>query len=107
LGGADRAQSGQAGGQPGRVDAGHGGVPGVLVAGSLVLGGPDQADLAGDLGGQVLDRDGAVALPQRDRFGGRGAQCLGLGLAELAAAGGGDQPGQSGRASGQQRTRVA
>jgi hypothetical protein len=51
----------------------HGGVPSVLVAGSLVLGGPDQADLAGDLGGQVLDGDGAVAVPQSDRLGRGGA----------------------------------
>jgi hypothetical protein len=76
------------------------------VAAALGLGGADQADLAGDLGGQVLDRDGAVTLPQGDRFGGRGAQRLGLGLTELAAAGGGDQPGQPGRAGGQQRSRV-
>ena len=51
-----RAESGQAGGQPGRIDAGQGGVPGVLVAGSLGLGGADQTHLAGDLGGQVPDR---------------------------------------------------
>src|SRR4029453_15083934 len=86
-----------------RVDLDHGGVPGVLVAGSLDLGGPDQADLAGDLGGQVLDRDGAVTLPQRNRLGRGGAQRLGLGLTELAAAGGGDQPV---RAGGQQRSWV-
>jgi len=59
----------------------------VLVATALGLGGPDQADLAGDLGGQVPDRDGAVTLPQVDRLGGRGAQRLRLGLTELAAAG--------------------
>jgi hypothetical protein len=106
LGGADWAQSGQAGGQPGRVEMDHGGVPGVLVPGSLGLGGPDQADLAGDLGGQVLDRDGAVTLPQRNRLGGRGAQRLGLGLTELAPAGGDDQPGQPARPGGQQRSRV-
>jgi hypothetical protein len=106
LGGADQAQPGQAGGQPGRVDAGQGGITGVLVAGPLGLGGADQADLAGDLGGQVPDRDGAVTLPQVDRLGGRGAQRLRLGLTELAAAGGSDQPGQPGRASGQQRSRV-
>jgi hypothetical protein len=56
----------------------------VLVAGSLGLSGADQAGLAGDLGGQVPDRDGAVTLPQRNRLGGRGAQRLGLGLTELA-----------------------
>jgi hypothetical protein len=87
LGGADRAQSGQAGSQPGRVDPDQGSIAGVLVTAALGLGGPDQADLAGDLGGQVPDRDGAVTLPQVDRLGGRGAQCLGLGLTELAAAG--------------------
>jgi hypothetical protein len=69
------------------------------VAGSLGLG-ADQSDFAGDLGGQVVKGGGAVALPQGDRFSGRGAERLGLGLAELAAAGGGDQPGQPGRASG-------
>jgi hypothetical protein len=73
---------------------------------SLGLGGPDQADLAGDLGGQVRDRDGAVTLPQGDRLGGGGAERLGLGLAELAPAGGDDQPGQPARAGGQQRSRV-
>jgi len=73
LGGGDRAQSGQAGLQTGRVDPGQGGIAGVLVAAALELGGADQPDLAGDLGGQVLDRDGAVAVPQGDRFGGGGA----------------------------------
>src|SRR6266496_4330345 len=94
LGGADRAQSGQAGGQTGRVDAGEGGVAGVLVAGPFGLGGPDQAHLAGDLGGQVVQGGGAVTVPQRNRLGRGGAQRLGLGGAELAAAGGGDQPPQ-------------
>jgi hypothetical protein len=59
----DRAQAGQAGRQPGGVDPDQGGVPGVLVPGPLGFGGAQQADLGGDLGRQVPDRDGAVAVP--------------------------------------------
>jgi hypothetical protein len=106
LRGADRAQPGQAGGQPGRVDMGEGGITGVLMPGPLGLGGLHQAHLAGDLGPQVVQGGGAVTVPQGDRLGRSGAERLGLGLTELAAAGGGDQPGQPGRSGGQQRPRV-
>jgi hypothetical protein len=87
LRGPDRAQAGQAGRQPGGVDTGQGGVPGLLVAGPLNLSRADQAHLGGDLGGQVVDRDGAIAVPQRDRLGGGHPQRLGLGGAQLPAAG--------------------
>ena len=62
---ADRAQAGQAGGQPGRIHTAQGDVPGVLVPGPFGLGGSDQAYLAGDLGGQVVQ--GAAALSPSHR----------------------------------------
>src|SRR4029453_7828723 len=57
---------------PGRLAAspagstpGHGGVPGVLVAGGRGLAGADQPDLAGDLRGQGVQGGRGVALPPR------------------------------------------
>jgi hypothetical protein len=57
---------------------GEGGIAGVLVPGPLGLGGADQADLAGDLGGQVVQGGGAVTVPQGDRLSRGGAERLGL-----------------------------
>jgi hypothetical protein len=70
LGAPDRAEAGQAGGQPGRVGTAQGDVTGALVASPFCFGDAQQADLGGDLSGQVIDRDGAVAVPQRVRLGG-------------------------------------
>ena len=66
-GSADVGDAGQGASQPGRVDPPVAGLAFGGVDGELGLDGAQQADLGGDLGGQVGERDGGVAGVELER----------------------------------------
>ena len=100
---ADLGQAGQAAGQPCWVDPAVAGLPLGGVAVQLGLGGGKQAELGGDLGGQILEGDGRVVGVQLECGAGTSEPLVGPGRALLAAGGLDDHPGQPGTAGGQQR----
>jgi hypothetical protein len=105
-GAADLGQAGQAAGQGGWVDPAVAGLSPGGVGGQLGLGGAQQPDLGGDLGGQVLEGDGGVVAVQLDRGLGDLEPLGGAGRAEVVVGGFGDQPGQPGLPGGQERVGV-
>ena len=87
---ADLGQAGQAAGQPCWVDPAVAGLPLGRVAVQLGLGGGKQAELGGDLGGQILKGDSGVVGVQLQRGAGGAKPLLGPGRALLAVGGLGD-----------------